>query len=118
MFGREVRLPIDLQFGLGATDTVSTNAYAQSLQESQNYAYELVRELLGEAQNRQKTLYDQCVHGKPLEQNDKVWLHSSVVPPGVYRKFHKPWTGPYEVIEKLSDLNYKIYIRETHNCPL
>ena len=40
MFGREARLPIDLQFGLGATDTVSTNAYAQSLQESLNYAYE------------------------------------------------------------------------------
>ena len=37
-----------------------------------------------------------------------VWLHSPVVPPGVYRKFHKPWTGPYVVVEKLSDLNYKI----------
>lgn len=39
---------------------------------------------------------------------DKVWLHSTVVPKESHRKLHHPWKGPYVVLEKLSDVNYKI----------
>uniref|UniRef100_A0A1X7V297 Uncharacterized protein n=1 Tax=Amphimedon queenslandica TaxID=400682 RepID=A0A1X7V297_AMPQE len=53
-------------------------------------------------------LYDRTVHGKPYNDGDLVWLHSTVVPPNSHRKLHHPWTGPYKIVSKLSDLNYKI----------
>uniref|UniRef100_A0A1X7TH36 Uncharacterized protein n=1 Tax=Amphimedon queenslandica TaxID=400682 RepID=A0A1X7TH36_AMPQE len=37
-----------------------------------------------------------------------VWLYSTVVPSNSHRKLYHPWTGPYRVLSKLSDLNYKI----------
>ena len=35
-------------------------------------------------------------------------MYSPVIPQGGHQKLHHPWTGPYKVESKLSDLNYKI----------
>ena len=48
--------------------------------------------------DRQKELYDERIHGKPLKRDDLVWLHSKVIPHGVGRKLHRPWTGPFRVV--------------------
>ena len=48
------------------------------------------------------------IEGCMENQDDLVWLHSSVVPKGVGRKLYQPWTGPYRVIKKLSDAVYRI----------
>ncbi|KAL5502426.1 hypothetical protein EMCRGX_G009196 [Ephydatia muelleri] len=53
-------------------------------------------------------MYDKRAHGKPYIIGDYVWLHSPVVPRGGSRKLHHPWTGPYKVITKLSDVTYRI----------
>ena len=108
MYGREARLPVDLQFGTSISDTVSPVPYVKQLQSSLAHAYQLVRNKLGEVQERQKTLYDREVHGKPFEAGDTVWLYSPVIPQEGHRKLHHPWKGPYRVESKLSDLNYKI----------
>ncbi len=52
--------------------------------------------------------YNDKAHGKPFEQGDLVWLHSTVVPKGVGRKLHHPWTGPFRVVKKLSDSVYRL----------
>ena len=44
-----------------------------------------------------------------------MWLHSSVVPTDGHRKLHHPWTGPFKVIKKLSDLNYQIQLQGNPN---
>ena len=107
-FGREARLPVDLAFGYREQATLSPVEYVRSLQQSLDYAYGLVRDTVGETQRRHKTLYDRKVHGPTFEVGDKVWLYSTVVPSDSHRKLHHPWTGPYEVMSKLSDVNYKI----------
>jgi len=35
-------------------------------------------------------------------------LYNPAIKPGLSRKFSKPWTGPYKVTVKISDLNYEI----------
>ena len=50
----------------------------------------------------------ESVHGKPFTKGNTVWLYSPVIPQGGHQKLHHPWTGPYKVESKLSDLNYKI----------
>ena len=110
MFGREARLPVDLTFGSTSQETLSPNDYVHKLQKSLDYAYGLVRDTLGDVQMRQKTLYDKKVHGEPYVVGDRVWLYSSVVPKNSHRKLHHPWTGPYTISEKLSDVNYRIQL--------
>ena len=51
--------------------------------------------------------YDLKVHGKPYEVGDYVWLQSQA-PKRTSRKLHHPWTGPYKVINKVSDVTYQI----------
>ena len=53
-------------------------------------------------------LYDRNIHSHPYKEGDMVWLHSTVVPPHSHRKLHHPWAGPYQIVSKLSDFNYKI----------
>ena len=62
---------------------------------------------------RQKELYDKKAHHQPFEPGDLVWLHSSAVPHGQSRKLHRPWTGPYRIVSKLSDAVYRIQHSQT-----
>ena len=39
---------------------------------------------------RQKEQYDRRVHRKPYKVGNQVWLHSSVVPRGSFKKLHCP----------------------------
>ena len=108
MFGREARLPLDLKFGSGDSTTLSSHDYVRRLQRALEYAYDTVRETLGNVQKRQKALYDKKVHGNPYKVGDQVWLHSSVVPKESHRKLHHLWSEPFVIVERLSDANYKI----------
>ena len=55
-----------------------------------------------------KTTYDKQVHGDPFEENQLIWLHLPVIPQGHSKKLHHPWTGPYRIIKRLSESDYKI----------
>ena len=37
-----------------------------------------------------------------------VWLHTPAVPRGQSKKLHRPCTGPYRIVAKLSDAVYRI----------
>ena len=47
--------------------------YLENLDEILSLTFQLVRKHLKEAQIRQKTYYDQKVHGKPYKVGDLVW---------------------------------------------
>ena len=48
---------------------------------------------------RQKELYDKIVHGEPFEL---LSIGESQL------ELHLPWTGPFSVMKKLSDVTYRI----------
>ena len=108
MFGREARLPIDLMYGTGNNKDMPITEYANQLKKGLEDAYSCAREKLGASHERQKEHYDKRIHGQPFTDGDLVWLHSTVIPPGQSKKLHHPWTGPYKIIEKISDSDYKI----------
>jgi hypothetical protein len=37
-----------------------------------------------------------------------VYLYNPALKPGLTRKFRRPWTGPYQLTRKISELNYEI----------
>ena len=51
---------------------------------------------MGHKLDHQKRLYDKKVNGKPFEEDDLVWLHTTVVPKDVGRKVHRPCSGPFQ----------------------
>lgn len=77
MFGRELRLPVDLATGRppqDVTDPISN--YAQMLQERLITAHRLARNSMRTAGNNMKTRYDW--HSREVKYNvgDHVWLHN------------------------------------------
>ena len=108
MFGREVRLPIDVMFGNTPDPVQEHTEYAIDLRSRLEKAFESVREHTKAVQKRQKDRYDRRVSGGRYQVGDRVWLHSPAIPRGRSPKLHQPWTGPFVVIKVLSDVTYRI----------
>ena len=89
MFGQQARIPLDVIFGSPIPELWMTSL---NLSKSLEQAYELARDHLGTAAERQKEHYDWRVHGEPYKVGDQVWLHNPVVPRGSSKKLHCPWT--------------------------
>ena len=108
MFGRQVKLPVDLMYGSSKIEEVPVQEYVQKLKEDLQSSYQLVRDRCVTEHKRQKAIYDEKFHGAPFNQGDLVWLHSPAVPRGLSRKLHCPWKGPFKVVERIGNSTYKI----------
>ncbi|KAL5475516.1 hypothetical protein EMCRGX_G025342 [Ephydatia muelleri] len=110
MFGRQARLPIDLMYGTecGNSVTKTVPEYVTKLSEAFVEAYAAVRDTMGAKLQRQKEFYSKKVHGDPHKPGDFVLLFNPAVPKGGSRKFHSPWTGPFKIVERVSEATYHI----------
>ena len=80
-FGREARLPVDLSFGTGDRETLLHTDYVQKIQASLAYAYDIVRDTLGNVQTRQKNPMLQVTeYGCTLPLSHKEATVSSIIP--------------------------------------
>ena len=55
-----------------------------------------------------RTKYNAKSQGKPFSVGDMVWLHNPAVPRGKSRKLHRPWTGSFWIVTKLSDSVHRL----------
>ena len=108
MFGRQAHTSVDIMFGSNQPTEPSPSAYAFNLKQSLASVYNQVRDKMDVTFQGQIQFYDKKIHGNPFQVGDLVWLHSTVVPTGQAKKFNHPWTGPYEVIKRLSDATYRV----------
>ena len=108
MFGRQARMPVDIMLGTTVPSSSTIPRYVATLRSSLETAYAHVREHMGHQLEQQKKQYDLKTSGCPFKCGDLVWLHSTVVPRGKSKKLHRPWTGPYRVVKKLSDIVYRL----------
>ena len=118
MFGREARLPIDIMYGAAEEEAADVPEHVTKTKKTLESAYSRVRERLNTSHQRQKENYDKKVHGKSFVGGDLVWLHTMVVPRGKSKKLHHPWTGPYRIVSKLSDCDYKIKLPRSRKPPM
>ena len=70
-------------------------------------AYESVRRANRKSRDNKK-YYDRRAKHRQFQAGDYVDLNNPARQPGLSRKFHKYWAGPYEKAAKISDLNYEI----------
>uniref|UniRef100_A0A5S6QQ76 Reverse transcriptase n=1 Tax=Trichuris muris TaxID=70415 RepID=A0A5S6QQ76_TRIMR len=96
LFGREARLPIDLQYDLPATDNAeSLTTYVQELRKNLENVHAAVRQHLHAKQQGQKNYYDRRRYGNPFQNGDRVWL--AVPQKG---KISARWDGPFVIKKK------------------
>ncbi|KRZ76113.1 hypothetical protein T10_3228 [Trichinella papuae] len=97
IFGRELRLPVDVIYGLPhGAQAETTGVYFQRLRHELERLFDKVRAKAGLERRRQKIWRDKKAHGHVYEPGDEVWLQ---VP--VKTKLGAHWEGPYLVQRKL-----------------
>jgi len=107
VFGEELSLPIDIM--LGTTEDVPLSSqFTRDLRDSLEEAHENAREHLGAAQRRQRQQYNTRSRDSSFQVGDLVWLRNFKLNPGEIPKFHKMWKGPYEILEVISEVNYRV----------
>ena len=108
-YGQEICLPIDFMYP-NPHDHLpsSTNDFVSARKLAFQKAYESTRSSLNQNQKRPNALYNRKVHGPLYQEEQKVLLHSPVVPVCKSPKFFCPWKGPYVIIQDINDVTYRI----------
>ena len=115
MFGREIRLPVDLLFGTGPSETVQSESdYVSNLREKLCIAHDSARENIKNASEKQKNNYDYRVHFNDYKVGDYVWLFNPKRKVGLSPKLQSNWEGPYKITSVISDLVYRIQMSPSH----
>jgi len=111
LHGREMVLPNEGDIKAKISPEVQNVDQVQRL-ENLKYsllrAYKDVRLNNRKSHQKNKAYYDKKAKERKFEVNDKVLLFSPAKKAGRCHKFRLFWQGPYIVVQKLSDLNYKI----------
>jgi transposase InsO family protein len=108
LFGREMTMPVDLQFDTGnrPTEHKCPTAYTEWVKCSLQNAHDKARKLLKQAAARQKKGYKEDTRSVQFVRGDWVWRSYPKLRPG---KLHKQNTGPWLVLCKTSPVNYRIH---------
>ncbi|KAL4004005.1 hypothetical protein ACER0C_003718 [Sarotherodon galilaeus] len=111
MFGRELRTPVDLVFGSPPEPEIDGGPemdYYRRLRERLQVVHDYTRQAQASAGVRQKRAYDTKCRGEAFVPGDKVWVYCPVCKRGVSPKLCSHWQGPAEVVERLTEVVYRI----------
>ena len=104
--GQECQYPFDL-FNPEPHDELPTqDGLVEWLDEQFRDAHSSAREFLGTNQRSQKGQYRKKVNREPYSIEDKVWVWAKEKMKS--KKFFLPWEGPYVVLVKVAEVNYKV----------
>lgn len=108
LFGRELRLPCDLQFGCKPDEDVAGEDYISRLKRRMDDIHEKVRSNMQHASDRMKTRYDIKAETGGFQPGDLVWLYNPHRRRGYSPKLQRSWDGPYEIVTRINDVIYRI----------
>jgi hypothetical protein len=80
----------------------------ENLKSSLRLACKSVKKANKKSHLKNKRLYDRKAKVRSFQRGDIVYLYNPAKKLGKCFKFHKYWTGPFQITAKLSDLNYEI----------
>lgn len=107
MLGREAELPVDLLYGTPPENRQDICQYVTDMKQHLASVHCSAREKLLKASDKQKRSYDHRVNQHSYNTGDMVWLQTkrkrALVP-----KLQFGWEGPYRVVQRLTDLVYRI----------
>ena len=109
LYGREANLPIDIAYGSppGEETTERIETWAEVLQDRMRKLYEHIRNNTEDAVRRSASYYTQGSIAK-FKPGDKVWLYTPRIDKEKGAKLTNPWSGPYLVQQKKSEVLFQI----------
>jgi hypothetical protein len=111
LHGREMVLPTTQDIKAQISPKVTGTDYEgklENLKASLNLAYRIVRRDIRKANAKNRQYYDRKAKERSFRVNDLVYLFNPARKRGQSSKFQFPWTVPYRILAKLSDLHYRI----------
>jgi len=90
------------------TENSGYDSRLENLKSSLRLAYKLVKKANKKSHLKNKRLYDRKAKLRSFQTGDIVYLYNPAQKHGKCFKFHKYWTGPFQITAELSDLNYGI----------
>jgi transposase InsO family protein len=113
MFGTQMRLPIDLLIGAPLVDNPEkenryASDYVRKLEEKLYQIHSFARKKLKISSDAMKRNYDLNANQTSYVVGDSVWYYNPQRKVGRSGKLTRPWKGPYQIIEKVSNILYRI----------
>ncbi|KAN0021961.1 hypothetical protein ACTFIU_004107 [Dictyostelium citrinum] len=114
LYNRQPRLPVDTtlkaNFYSNRLILDFANDIAQSIQNNVKRARWFSEQKLEKSKENQEIYYNKGRVPTQINEGDYVYLHTPYIANGsdVPKKFHRPWTGPFKVIKKKSDVNFEL----------
>ena len=108
VFGREIRLPCDLKFGCKPGEDLDGEDYISNLRRRLDEIHDRVRINIERASDRMKERYDVRANEGGYQTGDQVWLFNPQRKRGYSPKLQRSWEGPYQVLERINDVVYRI----------
>ncbi|CAF4077516.1 unnamed protein product [Adineta steineri] len=118
MFGRDLKLPMDLIIGEPtqglpptSTDSIQINEYRKNLIHNLRSTYNFVREHSEVEKIMQKTKYDQHTSQREFNVGDLVWIATNTPQIGEVRlskKFQPNYQGPCRLMEQLGPSTFLV----------
>ncbi|CAI5665466.1 unnamed protein product [Oreochromis niloticus] len=111
MFGRELRTPVDLVFGSPPEPEIDGRPemdYYRRLRERLQVVHDYTHQAQASAGVRQKRAHDTKCRGGAFVPGDKVWVYCPFRKRGVSPKLWSHWQGPAEVVERLTEVVYRV----------
>ena len=115
MFGRENNSPIDLIIGNPPDNPnpICPSEYVEWLKSVLADPHEFVHKNLEQAATKQKKYYDRGLNPRTFSKYDFGWRW---YPPTAGIKLGLGWIGPYKVIDKLTEVTYRIQKTPDSTC--
>ena len=110
LYGREVRLPIDVKLLPPVDDDVTTSVFEhrKRIVEKVELAQNLARENVQRAQQKMKDYYDRNSKQPVFEVGQRVWIYTPKTKKGLSRKLLHNWFGPYRIVEQSSPVHFRL----------
>ena len=108
-FGRELRLPSDLLQPDSRLPSHELHSdYATELKSRLTQAFQTASETLEVSHRTQKAYYERGARANANQVGDQVLWLDKKSRRGRCMKLNRPWTGPWKVIKRLSEVVYRI----------
>lgn len=118
IFGRDPCLPTHLLYGRmfdgGEGEENEENSSESPLEEVNERAerlrkvHELVSDIQKKYKDRMRQQFDKKHENVEYRIGDLVWCYNPVKKRGLSRKFQARWLGPYTIVDKFSDVTYRV----------
>lgn len=108
MFGRECTMPSSVKSSVQKNVFTTYEDFVMRLANNLRQMHEIAARNLVKGKEKNKTIYDEKLNEVNFSISDEVFLQVESVRQGRSKKLGPQWSGPYKIIEKIGETNYRI----------